>query len=112
MKPFKNLFPLVLWLLRLALVLVVYVRFFENLKAFNYNSLSFFISAAFTLFALLLLVGGFGRKHGLTMLSGMVIAVLSVYQMIQLNFVTGHSLALYSLMTVAGLVFVSNGNRK
>ncbi|MCF8332105.1 MAG: hypothetical protein K9H84_06605 [Bacteroidales bacterium] len=112
MKPAKSLFPVFLWIVRIAVVFAVYVRFIGLIRSFETDEWSFYIAAAFGLFAVLLLLGGFSRKHNLTIISGLIIAVLSVYQMIQLGFGIGQSMAFYGLMTSIGLLFVSLGNKK
>ncbi|MGM0611888.1 MAG: hypothetical protein ACQESM_00105 [Bacteroidota bacterium] len=112
MKPVKSLFPLFSWLIRIAILLAVYTRFFHLLKPMNFSSVSFYIAAAFHLFALLLFFGGFAKKHTLTILSGLIIAGLSIYQILQLGFVINNNLSFYGLLLSGSLLFVAIGNKK
>ena len=112
MKPVKSLFPLFSWLLRIAILVAVYSRFFHIFKAIDFSSVSFYISAAFSLFSLLLFFGGFSKKHTLTILSGLFIALLSIYQMVQLGFEINIHLSFYGLLLSASLLFIAVGNKK
>lgn len=112
MKPVKNLFLLFLWLLRISILLAIYTRFFHIVKTMDFSSVSFFISAAFSLFALLLFFGGFAKKHTLTILSGFILAALSIYQMVQLGFEINNNLSFYGLLLSGSLLFVAVGNKK
>lgn len=112
MKPVKSLFPLFSWLLRIAILFAVYSRFFPILKTMDFSSVSFYISAAFSLFALLLFFGGFAKKHTITILSGLFIAALSIYQMLKLGFVINTNLSFYGLMLSGALLFIALGNKR
>ncbi|MFW6018977.1 MAG: hypothetical protein ACOCPM_00195 [Bacteroidales bacterium] len=112
MKPVKSLFPLFSWLIRIAILLAVYTRFFHLLKTLAFSSISFYIAAAFHLFALLLFFGGFAKKHTLTILSGLFIAALSIYQMVKLGFVINTNLSFYGLLLSGSLLFIALGNKK
>ncbi len=112
MKPFKNLMPVALWALRLTIALAVYVRFFEIVKTLNYSSISFLVAALFCLFAILLVAGGLGKKHGLTMLSGLFIGLLSGWQLAQMPMEPNNTVSFYALLAAAGIFFLANGNRK
>lgn len=102
MNPAKNLLPVFYWLLRLIIMFTVYVHFWNIVKVFDTSSVSFFVAAAFVLLAIMLIVGGFARKHTLTILSGLLLAALSVYQMVQLGFQIGKPLAFYGLLATVG----------
>ncbi|MCF8217942.1 MAG: hypothetical protein K9I29_10105 [Bacteroidales bacterium] len=112
MRPVKSLFPLFSWLIRIAILLAVYTRFFQLLKTLDFSSVSFYIAAAFHLFALLLFLAGFAKKHTLTILSGIIIAGLSIYQIVQLGFVINNNLSFYGLLLSASLLFIAVGNKK
>lgn len=112
MSPAKSLFPIFLWLMRIAVVFVVYTHFFGLIKTFDTSSLAFFIAAAYGLFALLLFFGGFAKNHTLTIISGLVIAGLSVYKMVDMGFALNNSVSFYALLTATGLLFVGSGNKK
>lgn len=113
MNPAKSLLAVFYWMLRIAILFVVYTRFFDILEVFNTSTVIFYIAAAYILFTLLLFLGGFFRKHTLTIISGLFIAGLSVYQMIQIGFPPPtNGLSFYFLLTVCGLIFVGTGNKK
>jgi len=111
MRPIKSLSPFAGWLLRLGLVFMVGVLVWPALKQFQFTNLESAITLAFALFAVLVFIGGFMSKHTLTMLSGLVLFLLSVWHLywnfrgISINF------AAYALTGIIGLHFFINGNK-
>lgn len=112
MNPVKSLLLVFYWLLRIAVVFVVYTRFIGIVENLNTSSVIFFIGAAYILFSLLLFFGGFSGKHTMTVSSGLVIAGLSVYQIVQMGLDVNNALSFYFLLAVIGLVFTGTGNKK
>ena len=83
MKPFKSGATLAAWLLRITLLWFVYDHYFKAFPAFDLKSYSFYIHAAYILFAVLLLTGGFLQKSSLTVLAGLALFVLPIIQVIR-----------------------------
>lgn len=111
MKPFKAGLTLAHWLLRISLVLYIVLLFLKVLYPMNFNSLQFYIAAVSCLFAILLLVGGLLSKQSLTVVSGMVIAIVFGY-LFATNFsgVVSHETMLYLIPSVLGFYFFAKGN--
>jgi len=81
MQPFKSGQVVAMWLLRATLVLYLFFDNIYNLRQVNFDSIPFYIAFALVVFAVLLFVGGFISKPGLTVLSGLGIFLLSAYQL-------------------------------
>ncbi len=111
MKPIKSLSPFALWLLRLALLLMVGLLVWPNLKAVEFTNPNSMIYPAFGLFALLLVIGGLMSKHTLTMLSGLAIMLASAWFIYQQYAGITTNLATFALTGVVGLHFFVNGNK-
>lgn len=111
MKPIKSLFPLASWLLRLALLLMVAMLIWPDLKLVQFTDLYSLLPAVFGLFALLLAIGGFMSKHTLTMLSGLAIMLVSGWFIYRQFDGLNQNLAVYALTGIIGLHFFVNGNK-
>jgi len=111
MKPFKSGAILAAWLLRILLVWFIYKNYFQTFTSFDLKSISFYIGAAYLLFGLLLLVGGFIQKSTLTMFSGLAIFVLPIVQLIR-DFPDdlSNELLLYLIPLSVGFYFFTSGN--
>ncbi len=113
MDPVKAFYPLSGWLLRLAVLVIIYILFFVPLKTFNLSSVDFYIAAAFTIFGILLFVGGFLNKSTLTVLSGLMLLLGCLYKIVMhYAFDKGNSIALYFVFAAIAMFFFSNGNKK
>jgi hypothetical protein len=111
MKPFKSGATLAAWLLRMTLLWFVYEHYLIPFPGFHVKSYPFYIHAAYILFALLLLAGGFLQKSTLTVLSGLALFILPVIQLVR-NF-PGDPLKvvlLYLLPIAIGFYFFTSGN--
>lgn len=110
MNPWRNFTGLASWVLRIALVLYIYTRFFGIFMQFNLNVQSFWVAAGFVAMALMLLLGGF-FKQTLTVLAGLGIVILAIAQIfITFNGISP-SLAQYFLLGAGGLYFLTHGNK-
>ncbi len=111
MKPVKSLVPLAKWLLRIALVLFIIARYINNLLEFNFNSIPFILAALLFIFGFLLIIGGFMRKASFTVVSGLAIFIISVFQIIG-ALQSGHfeAFTLLFLQGAIGFYFMSRGN--
>ena len=110
MNPWKNLTGVASWTMRLALVLFIYTRFFGVFMQFNFNTQNFWFAAAFVIFGILLLVGGFTRQ-GLTVISGLVILILALLQIIPGYIGVSPTLATWLLVAAGGFYFLTHGNK-
>ncbi len=114
MRPVRSASGLAKWLLRIALFAHIFTHYFSKVKGFNFSHLGFYIAAIYLLFAALLIIGGFVRKHTLTVLSGLIILLLSVFEMFRIfndNINNPNDAIMYFLMASLGLFFLSKGNK-
>jgi len=112
MQPFKYGQVVAQWLLRLTLVLYLFLGNINGLSRINFESVRFYITLAFIIFSVLLLVGGFLSKPGLTVISGLVIFLLSVYQLvISFDGRIDVNLVLYLFPLSIGFFFLCQGNK-
>lgn len=111
MNPFKSGAIIASWLLRLTLLWFVYEHYFKAFPAYDLKSFSFYIHAAYILFAILLLTGGFFQKSSLTVISGLAIFVLPIVQLIH-DFPgePGKVILLFLLPIAIGFYFFTAGN--
>jgi hypothetical protein len=113
MEPVRSLYALSTWLLRLALLVLVYIIFFTTLRSPDVNSLPFWIAAGFALFSMLLFVGGFMKKSSMTVISSLILMLGCIYKIvIYYAFDEGNFLAIYLVMGALSLFFFTNGNKQ
>ncbi len=113
MKPLKGAQSLGNWFLRLALLLFVFFAYFDQLKSFNFTDFNYIVLFLFALFTLLLFIGGFMRKHSMTVWSGLLVFLLSVVYMIAIYIETksfGNSALTFLLPAAIGFYFTTKGN--
>jgi len=111
MKPVKSLVPLAKWLLRIALVFFIVAKYMNNIQEFNFNSIPFILAALLYIFGFLLIAGGFMGKANLTVVSGLAIFIVSVFQIIgALQASHFEAFTLYLLQGAIGFYFMSRGN--
>lgn len=109
MKPFKTAVPFAKFLLRLALIAFIYKFYYDIFATFKFNSVLYFISFAMVLFGVLLLLGTFFKNNTLTVLSGLLIFLISVY----MTFTGGFSFdnLLIQIVPISiGFYFFARGN--
>jgi len=109
MNPIKSLVPTAKWLLKIAVVVIIYHKYFDFAAKFDFDSLEYFIALVMVIAAVALIVGGFTKKNQTTVLSGLVICILSVIMM----FVDGFDLN--SIMeqfapAALGFYYMARGN--
>ncbi len=112
MKPLKSALGLSIWILRIALVVLISVTFLAEFTAFEYKSKEFYLATAFLVFAFFMLIGGFVSKPTLTVISGFILSILSLYSLI-VQFSNGivASLATFLILFAVSFFFVCNGNK-
>ncbi len=113
MRPVRSASGLAKWLLRIALFAHIFVLYFSTVKGFNFSHLGFYVGFIYLLFAALLVIGGFLRKHTLTVLSGLIILILSVVEMFRVfdGNIISPKFIMYLLIGALGLFFLSKGNK-
>ncbi len=113
MKPIKALFPFSIWLMRLAVLFFVIIRYWETLAFFNYKSVLFYVSFIFIFSAIFLFIGGFLKKDRLTLISSLVLILVTGYHAF-LNFKSGidHNLAVFVVLGSIFFYFLASGNNR
>jgi len=112
MRPAKILLPLATFIMRLGAGFYVYLTHFPTLLDPNFQRFDFYLSAIFTIFGLLLIIGAFARKQTLTVLSALILFAGGLYQIF--TFTGGpESLSFLSLLffTMIAFFFLCNGNK-
>jgi len=112
MRPIKSFMPVSRWMLRLSLVFLYYVLFKDDVLAFQYNTLSFYIALSFVIGAIGLLIGGMLSKPSTTVLSSLLLLGLSVYKVIAV-FSGGISqgIVIFFISASVSLFFFARGNQ-
>lgn len=113
MEPLKFAFPASNWLLRIAVLVLVYIIYFVTFRAFQTQSLAFWIACGFGLFAMLLFVGGFMKSHNLTVISAIFLTLGAGYKVfMHFVFSEGDFVAIFGVLGAIALYFATSGNRK
>ncbi|MDR0873720.1 MAG: hypothetical protein LBN27_09710 [Prevotellaceae bacterium] len=113
MKPIKNLEPAAKWILRFSLAAYIICLYFNEVKTFDFKSVTYIINLIYTLFAVLLLLGGISKNGTLTIISGIVLALISAYKIYvaySLDSLTNPAVYLFLLVFGVGVFFMSKGN--
>jgi hypothetical protein len=112
MKPFQSGAVVSAWLLRVMLAWFVYKNYFHTFTDLDLESFSFYMSAAYLLCTVLLIAGGLLQKPTLTIVSGLLIFILPIVQLIR---VFPEDLAdvllLYLIPLSVGFCFFTSGNQ-
>jgi ethanolamine transporter EutH len=110
MKPIKSFIPFAKWLLRLAIVLIVYMNYFDTAITFSFRGLEYFISLSIVIVAVLILVGGLLKGSTLTMISGFLLFAAVIVQLVILSgFSVNGLIGIYPLAAL-GFYFFASGN--
>lgn len=113
MEPIKALLPLSVWLMRIGLISYAYVEYFKRFTKFNLDKVDFYIAAFFLIFSAIIFVTGFKKRTALTVISGFVITLISIYNII--NTIDGgldSDLILNFLIASIAIFFLSNPSSK
>ena len=73
MRAFVSGQPIAAWLLRLSVVIVLFYRYWNTFLSFNFDSVGYLVTTVILLAAALLLIGGFSRGQGMTILSAVLL---------------------------------------
>ena len=82
MKPLKRGKPLAGWLLRITLAGFIVLIYFHTVQTFNFRAPEFYISLIYLLLGAMIMIGGLLNTQGLTVVSGLLIFIFSVYFLI------------------------------
>ena len=113
MQPIKALLPVSVWLMRTGLVLYAYEEYFKTFTKFHLDKVDFYIAAFFLIFSAIIFVTGFIRRSALTVISGFVITLISIYNII--NTVDGgldQALILNFMIAGIAIYFLANHSGK
>ena len=112
MKPVKGILPFAMWLLRLSILLFAFAYFFPEVKLLTFKGLHYFIALAYTVFAILLFLGGFMSKQTMTVFSGLMLFAISAYKLFDLfDLQTFTAFSPFVLVASLGLLFAALGNK-
>ncbi|MEE0972835.1 MAG: hypothetical protein U0L34_01725 [Paludibacteraceae bacterium] len=116
MKPLKNLELASLWLLRIGIVFLFIAMYGKSIDKWAFDNYRWIINMVYLLSSITLFIGGFLRKSTVTIIAGLLIAAISIYQIVpivadgKISFFDP-TLFQYIVMTGVGMLFASIGNR-
>lgn len=89
----------------------IYITYFKVFTDFGLKDFTFYMATAYLLFGILLLAGGFMQKPTLTVISGLVIFILPIVQLIRVfPEEPGQVMLQYLIPMAAGFFFFTSGN--
>jgi len=111
MKSFNGGKPVANWLLRISLIAILCVLYLNVVTTWNFRNLSFVIAVIALILGLLNMAGGMFSNNGLTVISGLIIFLLSLYKLIiSFNGMLNSSFALQLIPLSLGFYFFAYGN--
>jgi hypothetical protein len=111
MRPFKSGKGFAIWLLRIALIVMVYVLYANTVSSLAFKSPSFLIAGFILLFSILIVAGGLLNKTGLTVISGLLVFLLSGYKMfVSFNGTLDYFVISQFVPVSLGFFFFTHGN--
>jgi hypothetical protein len=111
MKPLKSGLTFANWLLRISLAIFLTVLFIKIFKNFDLTDREFYIASIFIICGILLFIAGFMPKPSMTVISGIVIAGLSIYKIVLLfSGTTNHDISSFMITMAIGFYFACAGN--
>ena len=111
MKPFTAGKSLASMLLRIIMIWHVYINYFNTFTGFELKSLAFYFAAIYVVFSLLLFIGGFLRKPSVSIISGLVLFLLPIVQVIRAFPENPETQLLnYLIPATLGFFFLTHGN--
>jgi hypothetical protein len=113
MRPFRSASGLAVWILRAATFLLILSIYWTTVEQLNFKSFYFYIATIYTVFGALLFIGGLFSKHTITVLSGLILFIISIYEIFHFyqGSLLNSGLASYLLLSAIGLFFLSRGNK-
>ncbi len=116
MKPLKNFETVSLWFIRIGIVFLFIAMFGKQVDKWDFDNYRWIINMVYLCSSVLLFIGGFLRQSTLTIISGLILAGISVYQIVpivsdgRISFFDP-TLFQYIVLAGVGLLFSSVGNR-
>lgn len=115
MKPINSALPVANWIMRISVFLFLLLRYIEQIKVVNFQKLDSVLIFIYVLAGLLLLIGGFIITDTLTIISGAILFLLTLYFLIDhfppvVNIHTITRFVVYLWPASIGLYFASSGN--
>lgn len=108
MNPIKAFIPIAKWLLRISIALLVYLKFSETTLSFEFKGLEYFIPFSIVVVTLLLLIGGVLKGSTLTMISGFLLFVGVLLNLILISGISiDHVMNIFPLSSLSFYFFVS-----
>lgn len=116
MKPIKNLEVASLWLLRIGIVFLFIAMYGKTVDHWAFNNYRWIINMVYLLSSITLFIGGFVKKSTVTIISGLIIAAISIYQIIPIvadGKISFFDPSLFQYLTLIGLgmLFAAVGNK-
>ncbi len=111
MKPWTSFYDVAKWVLRIAILMVVFTKFYDTFMDFELNAFEFYISAVYVVFGVLLFIGGFLSKPNLTVISGLLLLLPSIYMAVKSFDGITETFALNVLLGGVALFFFTVGNK-
>lgn len=98
-------------MLRLLMIWYVYVNYFDTFTTFDLKALAFYIAAVYVICSLLLFIGAFLKKQTATVVSGLILFLVAVIQVIRM-FPENPAIELLNdlIPAVLGFYFLTHGN--
>jgi hypothetical protein len=113
MKSFKTGLPVAIWFLRLVIIPYIFHLYFNVVSTLNFHNISFYTGIGMFVFGVLLFAGGVFSKPGLTIVSGLIIFLISLYKaFISFNGIFDMFFVEQLIPAAIGFFFFSNGNDK
>ena len=109
MNPVKSFVAVSSWLLRIFVLLLVYQKYFDTFITFTFKGLYYYLVFAMVLFAVVLFIGGFVKKHHFSIISGFIIFGISGFLMFWPDMGIDKAFYHFPLM-VLGFNFIARGN--
>ncbi|QQS52083.1 MAG: hypothetical protein IPM71_04955 [Bacteroidota bacterium] len=111
MNPVKSFIPVTSWLLRISAFSIIYsYEYIETAVRFGFNNLAYFFSLVYSTLAVLLVIGGFQKSENLSVITGMLLAIICVTDLIfGIQFSIPHTIKLFPLFAL-GVFFMARGN--
>ena len=111
MKPLIAGKALAAWLLRLIMIWYAYVYFFGTFAAFELKDLSFYFATVYIVFSVLLFIGAFLKNQTSTVVSGLLIFLVALLQVIRaFPEDIGRQLLNDLIPAILGFYFLTHGN--
>jgi len=100
-----------LWLMRIGVALYAVTRNYNSILTFNTESVLYWVIFSYSLFAVLMLLGGLIGKSWLTIASALfLIFITGYFAVINVKEIFDHNFAAYVLIGGVAVYFAVNGN--